>query len=206
MARVLVLFAHPALEKSRVHRRLLTRFPHSPAVTLNDLYEHYPSFDIHIAREQALLLEHDLVLLQHPFYWYSVPALLKQWQDLVLEHGWAYGSGGTRLQGKRLAAIITTGGGEGAYGPEGLNRYTLAELLRPIEQTARLCGMEYLPPFLIQGTHRLGDAELDSAAELYRRTLEALAEDRIDLEAWRRGERLDRLSVAKHVPAAEEAR
>ena len=97
MARVLILFAHPSLERSRVHRRLLRALPDVPEVTLHDLYEAYPRLDIDIAREQSLLLEHDVIVFQHPFYWYSTPPILKQWQDLVLEHGWAYGSKGIRL-------------------------------------------------------------------------------------------------------------
>ena len=111
MTRILILFAHPALEKSRIHRQLLRGLPELPGVTLNDLYERYPDFDIDIAREQQLLTDHDLVILQHPFYWYSTPALLKQWQDLVLEHGWAYGSQGKALRGKQVLSVISTGGG-----------------------------------------------------------------------------------------------
>ena len=97
MAKVLILFAHPALEKSRVNKRLILAAGNIDNITLNDLYEEYPDFDIDIKREQQLLIEHDLIILQHPFYWYSTPALLKQWEDLVLEHGWAYGSKVMRL-------------------------------------------------------------------------------------------------------------
>src|SRR5512139_1443397 len=121
MPRVLVLFAHPALEKSRVHRRLVERARASDGVTFHDLYEAYPDFDVDVKREQALLLAHDAVVLQHPFYWYSTPALVKQWEDLVLEHGWAYGSRGTMLRGKRMLSAITTGGGEAAYRAQGHN-------------------------------------------------------------------------------------
>lgn len=190
MARILLLFAHPALEKSRVHRRLLRHVPRLPGITLNDLYEHYPDFDVDIRREQSLLEAHDLILLQHPFYWYSTPALLKQWEDLVLEHGWAYGTGGVALRGKRLANVLTTGGGAAAYTHEGLNRHTVRELLAPIEQTALLCGMEYLPPYLIQGTHRLTDEQIETTARRYGRTLTALHDDALDLDEWRRAENL----------------
>src|SRR5688572_21464047 len=100
MARILLLFAHPALEKSRVHKTLLHRVEHLPNVTVNDLYQHYPFFDIDIQREQELLLTHDIYVFQHPLYWYSSPAIIKQWQDLVLEHGWAYGRHGRMLVGK----------------------------------------------------------------------------------------------------------
>jgi glutathione-regulated potassium-efflux system ancillary protein KefG len=180
MAHVLVLFAHPALEKSRVHRRLIRALPALPKLTFHDLYEAYPTFDIHVEHEQALLTAHDLIVLQHPFFWYSTPPLVKQWEDLVLEHGWAYGSTGTALRGKRWLNLITTGGGASAYTREGLNRFTVRELLAPIEQTIRLCGMEYLPPYLIQGTHRMSEADIASAAEHYSELLTWLHDDRID--------------------------
>ena len=99
---ILVLFAHPAFERSRVHRRLVDAVAELPGITFHDLYEAYPDFDVDVRREQKLLLEHDLVVLQHPFFWYSTPPLVKQWEDLVLEHGWAYGTGGNALHGKRL--------------------------------------------------------------------------------------------------------
>ncbi len=98
--RVLILFAHPALEKSRVNRRLAEAVQSLPGVTFNDLYQHYPDLDIDVEREQQLLVAHDVVVMQHPFYWYSSPAIIKEWQDLVLEFGFAYGPGGTALEGK----------------------------------------------------------------------------------------------------------
>jgi len=181
--RILVLFAHPAFEKSRVNRALAEAVRGLPGVTFHDLYEAYPDFDIDVRREQALLLEHDLLVAQHPFYWYSTPALVKQWQDLVLEHGWAYGTGGTRLRGKLWLSAITTGGREAAYQPDGLNHFTIRELLRPVEQTARLCGMMFLPPFVVHGTHRLDAAGVSAAAADYRRAIESLRDDRIDVDA-----------------------
>jgi glutathione-regulated potassium-efflux system ancillary protein KefG len=185
MARVLVLFAHPALEKSRVHRRLVERVRGLAGATLHDLYEAYPDFDVDVKREQALLVAHDVVVLQHPFYWYGTPALVKQWEDLVLEHGWAYGTGGTALRGKRLVSAITTGGGEAAYTEGGHNRFTIRQLLAPIEQTARLCGMDYPPPFVVHGTHRLDAEGIERAADEYGRFVAALRDDRLDFDAAR---------------------
>lgn len=180
MARVLILFAHPALEKSRVHRRLIAEAHAVGGITVNDLYELYPDFQIDVGREQELLLAHDTIVLQHPMYWYSTPAILKQWQDLVLEHGWAYGSRGKHLRGKTMMSLVTTGGAEAAYQHGGFNRYTVAELLTPIAQTARLCNMEYLPPYVIHGTHRMDDADIALAVQRYHRLLLALRDDRID--------------------------
>ena len=183
--RVLVLFAHPALEKSRVNRRLIAAIRELPGITFHDLYETYPDFLIHVETEQDLLEAHDVVVLQHPFFWYSSPALVKEWEDLVLEHGWAYGSTGKALVGKVFLSAITTGGREEAYDPEGFNRHTVRQLLAPIEQTARLCGFDVLAPFVAHGTHRMDEAVLEKHATDYRRLLEALRDDTLDLAASR---------------------
>jgi glutathione-regulated potassium-efflux system ancillary protein KefG len=181
--RVLVEFAHPVVERSRVGRPLLDAIRDLPGVTVNDLYEAYPTLWIDVAREQELLLEHDVVVFHHPFYWYSVPAILKQWQDMVLEHGWAYGAGGTRLEGKITFNAITTGGPASAYHRDGYNRFTMRELLAPWEQTANLCGMRYLPPFVAHGALRsASEIGLDALQEGYRRVVEALRDDRLDIE------------------------
>jgi len=176
---VLVLFAHPAIRKSRVNRRLVEAVRDLEGVTVNDLYEEYPDLNIDVAREQELLGTHDVVVFQHPFYWYSTPAILKEWQDLVLEHGWAYGHDGNALRGKILLSATTTGGGEEAYGAHGSNRFSVRQLLAPIEQTARLCGMDFLPPFVVHGTFRLTVPEIENHALDYRRLLEAVRDGRV---------------------------
>lgn len=130
-SRVLLLFAHPALEKSRVNRVLLEAARSVNGVTVNDLYEIYPDFHIDVEREQALLLEHEIVVFQHPLLWYSTPSLLKEWQDLVLQHGWAYGSEGSALAGKRLVSVISTGGKEESYREGGYNRFVKRNFRRP---------------------------------------------------------------------------
>lgn len=175
MPRVLVLFAHPRLEKSRANRRLIAQVPRDAGITVVDLYDRYPDFDIDVAAEQAQLLAHDIVAWHHPLYWYSVPPLVKQWIDLVLAFGWAYGPGGTALRGKTLFHVVTTGGAEAAYQHEGMHGWTLAEFLRPLERTATLCGMQWLPPFALHGTHRLTDEAIEAAARRYARLLEGLA-------------------------------
>jgi glutathione-regulated potassium-efflux system ancillary protein KefG len=179
---VLIQFAHPALQKSRVNSRLIAAVQNLENVTINDLYEEYPDFSINVRREQELLLRHDVIIFHHPFYWYSCPALLKQWQDLVLEYGFAYGTHGTKLAGKWALTVITTGGSTEAYGRKGGNYYSIRELLAPLEQTIRLCGMVYLPPFVISGTLMIRDEnEITKYAELYRRAVESLRDGTLEL-------------------------
>jgi glutathione-regulated potassium-efflux system ancillary protein KefG len=191
MRRVLVLFAHPVLERSRVNTRLIGALRDLPGVTIHDLYEAYPTLGIDVVREQALLGEHDAIVFQHPFYWYSTPAILKEWQDLVLEHGWAYGPGGDALRGKVTLNAITAGGPAHAYRHDGYNRFTVRELLAPWEQTANLCGMRFLAPYVVHAALRVAsDEDLGGRHLGYRRLIEGLRDERIDLDRAARAQNL----------------
>ncbi|HMT29653.1 MAG TPA: NAD(P)H-dependent oxidoreductase [Bacteroidia bacterium] len=168
MNKILILFAHPLLEKSRIHKSLLKSLPTSENITFRDLYELYPDFNIDVKKEKQLLLEHDIIIWQHPVYWYSVPPLLKQWIDVVLEFGWAYGPGGNKLQGKFIFNAISSGGQQAVYSPEGKNRFTIRQFLAPLDQTAVLCHLTYLPPFVVHGTHLLNNDQINEYAKQYR--------------------------------------
>lgn len=182
--RILVLFAHPNLDASEVNRPLARATKRMANVTFVDLYAEYPDMFIDVEREQATLRDHDIIVFMHPVYWYSTPAILKQWQDIVLEYGFAYGEKGTALHGKIMFCAVTTGGLEDAYDEEGYNNYTLRELLRPIEQTAYLCGMTYLPPFVLHGARRAQEeGRVGTHVAEWRRLVSALQEDRLNVEA-----------------------
>lgn len=143
-------------------------------VTIRDLYQVYPDFDVSPQAEQPIVEQHDVIIFQHPFYWYSGPALIKQWMDLVLEHGWAYGKNGTRLQGKRMMNVLSMAGNEQAYSAEGHHGHPVNAFLLPFEQTARLCYMQYLPPFVVHGSNTLNDQQLNEHANRYIQLLEQL--------------------------------
>jgi glutathione-regulated potassium-efflux system ancillary protein KefG len=168
MRNILVLFAHPKYEHSDANHALINSIKNLDNVHIRDLYELYPDFNINVQEEQEALFEHDVIIWQHPLYWYSCPPLLKQWIDLVLEYGWAYGPGGIFLKNKFILNAITSGGNSAVYSQEGKNRFTIAEFLRPFEQTAYLCNMRYLPYFHLGGTHRISEAELKELALAYR--------------------------------------
>ncbi len=190
--RILVLFAHPVLERSRVNARLAAAVRAIDGVTLHDLYETYPTMNLDVRREQALLVQHDVVIFQHPFYWYSAPAIMKEWQDLVLEHNWAYGDDGHALDGKLTFNVISTGGPEVAYRKDGYNRFTMRELLSPWDQTATLCRMRFLAPFVTHAALKItGDDGVAVARDRYVRLVEALRDHRLDLDRAERAERLD---------------
>jgi glutathione-regulated potassium-efflux system ancillary protein KefG len=195
MPRILILFAHPRLEKSRINKALIRQVPTHRDITFRDLYELYPDLNVDIAAEQALLSAHDIVVLHHPFYWYSMPPLLKQYIDLVYAFGWAYGPGGTALKGKAQFHVISTGGTEVAYTPDGFHGHTLAEFMLPLKRTATLCGMTWLPPYAVHGTNRLSDPELERTAHHYRDLLTALVNGRVTPQTLTTLDRLDRTTI-----------
>jgi glutathione-regulated potassium-efflux system ancillary protein KefG len=181
--KVLILFAHPLYEKSRVNKTLLNNIPTSNNITVHDLYELYPEFDIDVKYEQKLVEAHDIIIWQHPLYWYSSPPILKQWIDLVLEYGWAYGKSGEALRNKKLFQVITTGGAKSNYTEAGKDHYSILQLLEPFNQTAKVCGMHYMPPFVIHGAHNITKQECESEALLYRIFLEYIMHNDFSVES-----------------------
>jgi glutathione-regulated potassium-efflux system ancillary protein KefG len=178
--KILILFAHPRLSGSVVQKSMLNALAHIEHVTVHDLYAAYPNFLIDVKREQELLKAHDVIILQHPFYWYSSPSIIKEWMDLVLEHGWAYGGTVHQLEGKYLMTALSTGGGHSAYHSAGSNRFTVDDFLKPFQQTAHLCAMHWLKPFVIYAGRNLTAPELSLQTERYRDLIIALRDRRFN--------------------------
>ena len=186
MNTILIVFGHPAFRRSKINAALRRAVENLEGITFHDLYASYPDFLIDVPHEQRLCENHDVIVFQHPFYWYSTPAIIKEWFDLVLEHAWAYGSTGDALAGKITFQALTAGGDRTNYRADGLNLFTIRELTTPFRATANLCGMDWLPPFGVLGIHQgLADKERIRHAENYRRTLIALRDNRLDLSRAR---------------------
>lgn len=178
--KILILFAHPLYEKSSANKALVKHIPDSENITFHDLYETYPEFDIDVKKEQELLNLHDVVIWHHPMYWYSCPPLLKQWIDMVLEYGWAYGKQGLALQDKVIFQVITTGGNQENYCETGRETHTIIELLEPFKLTAKVCRMEYLPPFVVHGTHNMEDEMYEEKGIEYGKLLNYLENNELN--------------------------
>ena len=184
MRRILVLYAHPNQTHSQANNLLAATAAGVDGITFVDLYAAYPRFKINVDHEQQQLDEHDVLVLQFPVYWYSTPSLLKEWQDLVLEYGYAYGPDGNALAGKLCLLAVTAGAPADAYGADGINQFELRTLLSPLEQTANLCQMRFLPPFALFASLRAReDSRIENHADAYRQLLEALRDETLDLNA-----------------------
>lgn len=171
MARVLVIYAHPAPHRSRVNRKLADAAYGIPGVRVHDLYETYPDFYIDPTAERALIAQADLLVFVHPIRWYSMPSLLKEWVDTVLDPAWAYASRGAALRDKGYWLVVTTGGGADAYREGGAHGRPFADFLAPFEQTAAVCGMAWLAPLVLHGANNADAVTVDAHVAAFARRL-----------------------------------
>lgn len=188
--KILVLFAHPAFESSIINKSLVGIIKKYSNITFHDLYEVYANFNIDVKHEQSLLLSHDVIVFMHPLYWYSMPSILREWQDLVLQYGFAYGSEGHSLEGKTLVSVISAGGPEESYQAGGLNGVPIKEIMTPTRLTANLTGMDYLAPFTVFGAHQIKKEiskdnksdDLDNHSKKFEKLLQLIKDDNLDIQ------------------------
>jgi len=184
MSKTLILLFHSGPNRSRANAALAAAAARLPGVEVADIHALYPDGRIDIDREVARLLSADRIVFQFPIQWYSAPPVLKAWENAVLTRMYylAYETEGRLLEGRPLLVAATAGNVPEAYGPGGANAFTMAELLRPLEATARRCGLLWQAPFLLFRADRLDDLALHGAARDYAALL----------EEWRRaGERAE---------------
>ncbi|CAI2467687.1 Glutathione-regulated potassium-efflux system ancillary protein kefF [Serratia ficaria] len=139
-----------------------------------------------IEREQQKLLWADVVILQFPLWWFSMPAILKGWVERVYAYGFAYGVGehsdarwGDRygegtLAGKRAMLVVSTGGWESHYAARGING-PIDDILFPIQHgILHYPGFDVLPPFVTYRTGRVDEARFGALCTALGQRLDAL--------------------------------
>ncbi|MES0823912.1 NAD(P)H-dependent oxidoreductase [Ruegeria sp. SCP11] len=162
--KTLVLTAHPNLGKSRINRAWFDALSDAETVTTRDLTAiGGETFQFDVQAEHELLLAHDRIVFQFPFYWYSAPPVLKAWMDQVLTYGFAYGPGGDKLAGREFLLLVSTGGPADSYHAGGYNNFSMAEFLKPYQQTALLAGMTYLRPYVAHGMAVATEAQIEAS-------------------------------------------
>jgi len=148
----LVILAHPSLNDGSIANRIIVdRIRSLPQVTIKNLQQEYPAFAFSVDTEQDALRKADSVIFQFPFYWYSVPGILKEWMDQVLTYGFAFGSTGDKLKGKHFLVSMTVGGPAESYCEGSYNSFTIDDFLKPLRQMANLTGMQYHNPIVSHG-------------------------------------------------------
>lgn len=128
-----------------------------------------------VQREIDRLFAADLVVLQFPMWWFSMPAMLKGWIDRVFAFGTAYDFGKTWdrgvLRGRRAMLSMTTSAPPSVFQPDGRNG-DLERILWPIHAGAlALCGYNVLPPFVGYGVPFVGTAGRQAILDRFRERL-----------------------------------
>lgn len=132
--------------------------------------------DIRIELEK--LLACDLLVLNFPVFWFSVPAILKGWIDRVLVSGRVYGGkrfydrGG--LVGKRALVSATLGGQQHMFGRDAVHG-PLEEMLKHLLQgTLAYTGLRVLPPYFAFHVPYVSNQQRATVLEDYRAYLKTL--------------------------------
>lgn len=149
----LIILAHPTFEKSFANKTIIEELQNSELdLEIRNIHNLYPDYKIDAKAEQDALLQHQTIVFQYPFYWYSVPAILKHWFDVVFEHQFAYGSKGDKLKGKNFVPSFTVGSSESSYTALGFQHFRVYEFFKHLEQTAYHTQMNYIDPIYFYGS------------------------------------------------------
>ena len=145
MKNILIVSGHTYLNNSVANKKILQelskRLPNAEIDYLSELYSDYK---IDVEQEQNKLLKADIIVLQYPVFWYSMPSLLEKWMEETFKHGFSHGSTGDKLKGKKVIISLTTGAPEEVY-------ENIDEFLNPIKASCKLCQMEYVGSIVTYG-------------------------------------------------------
>jgi putative NADPH-quinone reductase len=106
--------------------------------------------------------------------------MLKKYIDDVFTYGYAFGSKAV-LKGRELLIATSTGSPELAYQPGAHNQYAVSQLLLPFQQTANLCGLTYLTPFVFYNVNASTDEQIKESAP---RFVEYIHDEKLS-DVWR---------------------
>lgn len=107
MQKILFINGHPNPEASVAGKAVLNALESSRCeMQIRTLAQLCGPNGFDVTTEQEALRRADVIVWHFPFYWYSVPAILKKWIDDVLTRGFAHGTGGTALHGKKASFVV----------------------------------------------------------------------------------------------------
>ena len=143
MENILIISGHTDLNDSFANKTILEELSKElPSAEIRYLDKLYPDFNIDVKTEQDKLEKADIIVFQFPIFWYGTPSLLSRWIEQTLVHGFAHGSTGDKLKGKKVILSYTSGAPASMYQHEGLQSHTIDEFLLPTIQMAKLCQLD----------------------------------------------------------------
>ena len=128
MANLLIISGHDNSNISVANKTIINDLKSAfPDAEFSQLDEY--GFNIDVKAEQEKLVKADVIVFQFPVYWSSCPAILQNWFEKVLSHGFAYGSQGNALKGKKAIFSCTAGAVVEDYTTSGYEGSTLEDSL-----------------------------------------------------------------------------
>jgi NAD(P)H dehydrogenase (quinone) len=138
-----------------------------------------------VAAELDNLFWCDVLVMQFPLYWFSMPAIMKGWVDRVFLNSLAYGAGMRfetgGFKGKRAMVCTSTGGFDTMFSADGLLGDMHAALWHIQHGMLHYTGFEVLPPFVAWAPVRVGDEQcLEYHSSYSKRLLDAATTKLLD--------------------------
>jgi NAD(P)H dehydrogenase (quinone) len=123
----------------------------------------------------------DLLILQFPISWFSVPGILKGWIDRVFVRGTFYGAGRTfergGMQGKRAMLSLTTGGLPPMFSETGRFGGLYPLMFHLNYGSLRFVGYDVLDPFVVYGPARIGQDAREAYLDQWRTRLASVEDE-----------------------------
>ena len=164
MKNILIISGHPALRDNSFVNKIIMEDLEKllPEATFDCLSDLYPDYRIDVEAEQKKLVAADIIVLQFPIFWYSMPALLAKWMEDVFVHGFSPGTTDKALVHKKLLLSFTTGAPESAYDAS----FPVEAMAERFVRTAGLTGMDYVGFIYTGGVSYSLRADAEKRAEM----------------------------------------
>jgi len=167
---ITILLSHPNISNSIFNKHLVDINRKMSNFVFHHLDKKRVNGYFDFEAEKKLLQESKAIVWQFPLYWYNSPSSLRDWQDQVMSPI-VYGPDNF-LKGMPVRVVLTAGAGAENYCHEGLNRFTVDEMLCPFEMTANAAGMIWKKPLAFFGCGPdTTEAALERAAQEYKESL-----------------------------------
>ena len=141
MSKVLLILNHPNYKESFANKTIIEKLKQLiPDIEIDHIDSLYPDEKIDIKAEQEKLLRNDTIIFQFPMYWHLRPHFLSRWLEDVYQYGFAYGTNGFKLKGKRIIVSMTLGNTEKFFQGE----ISLDKLVSPFKATAAYTQQKFL--------------------------------------------------------------
>ncbi|MCT4586754.1 MAG: NAD(P)H-dependent oxidoreductase [Carboxylicivirga sp.] len=175
MNKTIVICGHSNITSSIANHAIVEELSanHSNA-EVRELIKLYPDFNINANAEQEALVNASNIVLQFPVQWFGIPAILKQWLDLVFAMGFAHGKGGDKLKGKKLYISYTTGIPQETYNSLPDDGFKIEHINLWFKQIADYTGMDYQGASAEYGMMPIGTQTKEQVVERAGRHAKAL--------------------------------